>query len=411
MSTLLINEPPLLVSPTLAMHVGLNEAIVLQQVHYWLTLRANKTVFGGRRWVWNTYEQWRKQFPFWSEATIRRIIWRLEEIGLLISGSRRGFQKIKHYTIDYARLQALSNLNSQSVQDEPIEEVNFGGLTGQNDLTDQNGLIEEDNPDRLTVQNEPIDQVNLDSITGQNGLLDRVNLTRSYTENTSETSSEILLPPLTPPSAPHEAKEDEEEEKMISIWNEVVQSKINPEKLVFLTAGRKKALMNFEQAVLENQGIAFEDYCRKIAKTKFLLGENASGFKVSLDWALMPEKAFKILEGAIYDKPAEKTLDQSQAVTKAGLLEELGTSFPSGCLVSWWEKVLEALMDKLELPVIRSWFTKTGLVGLSEHTAIVQIDTQFKLDWITSHYSKAIEQAVIAVCPNVKRVEFIWRAK
>ena len=31
----LYNEPPLTVSPSLAAAVGLNEAIVLQQVHYW----------------------------------------------------------------------------------------------------------------------------------------------------------------------------------------------------------------------------------------------------------------------------------------------------------------------------------------------------------------------------------------
>ena len=36
MSKLLINEQPLQVLPSLAEAIGLNQAIALQQVHYWL---------------------------------------------------------------------------------------------------------------------------------------------------------------------------------------------------------------------------------------------------------------------------------------------------------------------------------------------------------------------------------------
>lgn len=43
---LLINEPPLQVLPTLAKTIGLNEAIVLQQVHYWLNPKFNTDLHG-----------------------------------------------------------------------------------------------------------------------------------------------------------------------------------------------------------------------------------------------------------------------------------------------------------------------------------------------------------------------------
>ena len=36
MSKLLINERPIMILPTLAVKIGLNESIMLQQVHYWL---------------------------------------------------------------------------------------------------------------------------------------------------------------------------------------------------------------------------------------------------------------------------------------------------------------------------------------------------------------------------------------
>ncbi|SDN86290.1 hypothetical protein SAMN05443253_12225 [Bacillus sp. OK048] len=36
MSRLLINEGPVKIIPSLATKIGLNEAVVLQQIHYWL---------------------------------------------------------------------------------------------------------------------------------------------------------------------------------------------------------------------------------------------------------------------------------------------------------------------------------------------------------------------------------------
>ena len=108
MGKLLFDEPPLTVSPSLAVIVGLEEAIVLQQVKYWLTINEEKKAnyFNGRYWVYNSYREWQKQFPFWSERTVRRIIGRLESRGLLISDNHNeaGFDKTKWYTIDYEEL-------------------------------------------------------------------------------------------------------------------------------------------------------------------------------------------------------------------------------------------------------------------------------------------------------------------
>lgn len=111
MNKLLINEPPLQVLPSLAVAVGLNEAIVLQQVHYWL--RHSKHEYDGRRWIYNTYEGWQSKFPFWSLHTVRRVINTLEERGLLLSRddlNRMKIDRTKWYTIDYAALERITEL-------------------------------------------------------------------------------------------------------------------------------------------------------------------------------------------------------------------------------------------------------------------------------------------------------------
>ena len=111
MKSLLIDEYPLLISPTIAVEIGLNESIVLQQVHFWVNKRINFE--DGRYWVYNTYEGWREQFPFWSVSTIKRIFTKLEEDGYLISGNhnRLKIDRTKWYSIDYSKLSDMTKVN------------------------------------------------------------------------------------------------------------------------------------------------------------------------------------------------------------------------------------------------------------------------------------------------------------
>ncbi|MEH7276699.1 hypothetical protein [Neobacillus vireti] len=104
MSRLLINESPVMIIPGLAAKIGLNEAVVLQQIHYWLGISKHK--IEGRTWVYNTYEEWQKQLPFWSVSTIKRGIRSLEMLGLLISANfnQLKMDKTKWYSIDYEKL-------------------------------------------------------------------------------------------------------------------------------------------------------------------------------------------------------------------------------------------------------------------------------------------------------------------
>ncbi|MEH7490677.1 hypothetical protein [Neobacillus niacini] len=122
MSTLLINEAPLMIVPSLAVEIGLNEAVVLQQIHYWLTMSKHK--IEGKKWVYNTYEDWQKQFPFWSISTIRRTFYSLEKSGIVISANWNALQldKTKWYTINYGQLLKIEKrCEPSTAQSEPAE--------------------------------------------------------------------------------------------------------------------------------------------------------------------------------------------------------------------------------------------------------------------------------------------------
>ena len=106
MSNLLLDERPLIVLPSLAARLkSLDEAVILQQIHYWIEKRQNYRE--GRYWVYNSMENWMQQFPWIkSRTTLTRYFNNLEKKGLLITGNynKAGFDKTKWYTIDYSTL-------------------------------------------------------------------------------------------------------------------------------------------------------------------------------------------------------------------------------------------------------------------------------------------------------------------
>jgi hypothetical protein len=106
MSNLLFDEYPLIIIPSLAQRIGLGEAIILQQIHYWIQRKQRDD--DGFHWVYNTIQEWQKQFPFWSENTIAGYLKNLRDSGIVIAEmkSKNTFDKTLYYRIDYEMLGA-----------------------------------------------------------------------------------------------------------------------------------------------------------------------------------------------------------------------------------------------------------------------------------------------------------------
>ena len=103
----------LIINTDLALVLGdLNEAIVLNQLNYWLGInrKAGKNFIDDRYWVYNSYSDWKaRDFPYWSEKTIQRTFTRLENKGVVVSANynKLAIDKTKWYTIDTEKLQEL----------------------------------------------------------------------------------------------------------------------------------------------------------------------------------------------------------------------------------------------------------------------------------------------------------------
>ena len=96
--------------------LGLNEAIIINQISYWneINKKTGNNFKDGYYWTYNTYEKWSKSdFPYWSADTIRKTITALEEIGVIISTDKYNSYKIdntKWYRVDYDKLQEIINI-------------------------------------------------------------------------------------------------------------------------------------------------------------------------------------------------------------------------------------------------------------------------------------------------------------
>lgn len=133
----LVNDAPLLIYPQLALAIGLEEAVLLQQLHF--RLHHQGVTRDGEVWYCQSYERWQKQFPFWGVQKVKKRFLHLEKLGLVISNNRFNRylgDRTKWYRINYKMVDAYffahsgQNLPSNStaetmpaLQEEPSQQV------------------------------------------------------------------------------------------------------------------------------------------------------------------------------------------------------------------------------------------------------------------------------------------------
>jgi len=130
-----------MILPQLAVRIGLNEAIILQQIHYWT--RDNRHVIDGLSWTYNTVEEWNAQFPFWSSSTIRRTVDSLIDQGFVVKRklSQNKFDATLWYAIDRGSLAStgeqidLLNLSKSDSQNEQIRSAQNEQITSTKTTT------------------------------------------------------------------------------------------------------------------------------------------------------------------------------------------------------------------------------------------------------------------------------------
>lgn len=123
-SRLLMKEQPLVVDRTLATLIGLNEALVLQQIEYWVNIKETSDKKGKRTikenyadgfyWTYNTVEEWAEEFPFWSYDTVKRTLKKLRDNNYVVTGNynEKAYDRTLWYRVNHEELIKLDEKNS-----------------------------------------------------------------------------------------------------------------------------------------------------------------------------------------------------------------------------------------------------------------------------------------------------------
>ncbi|MFJ8234235.1 hypothetical protein ACIQ34_00670 [Ureibacillus sp. NPDC094379] len=182
---LLIKESPLQVLPTLAKKIGLNEAIILQQIHYWLQ-RSNNNL-EGHTWIYKTLDAWNEEFPFWSKRTIERTLKKLESEAYILVGNfnKMKADRTKWYSINYDLVEQLDHTPSSQIDDQAIDNLTQSILSNWQVPTPQHDVHQ---PDKLTSA-IPIDYyINKTEITKKRNGAPKSHASTNHLEDQSKPS-------------------------------------------------------------------------------------------------------------------------------------------------------------------------------------------------------------------------------
>lgn len=139
------SKHPIVISAELAKYVGLNEAIILQQLNYWIEGTGSGVDHDGRRWVYNTQPQWQEQFPFWSVDTVKRTFTSLQKRGLILVQqlAKSKHDRTNYYAIDHAR---LDEIQAQAVDIAHKCKLPSSSSAGSADRPVQDAPVEQGSP-------------------------------------------------------------------------------------------------------------------------------------------------------------------------------------------------------------------------------------------------------------------------
>jgi hypothetical protein len=263
-----MNTTTLLINQTVAIEISLESAIVLNQIEYWIKVSGRSILNQPGKWIYNSLEEWHKQFSFWSLSKLRRIIKSLEDSGLIISKkiNANKWNQTKWYTLDY---QALNKL----IGSEEFQENKKTNRFVQNE--------------QMLLKKTKNNYTNKSSYKREEEFLK----IKKHQKEVSK-SSEIKKSTIS-------QEQLEIAQQLVQIWNEHFECSLNPLK-AFINKHVAIQLNKILQTKFKNDLEKWKLYAQTVSSSKFLMGEKKtkSNFKAQFLWLIKEETIDSIQNGA-----------------------------------------------------------------------------------------------------------------
>lgn len=329
--------------------IGRSTAVVLQQIHYWLTSEGTRGItYEGKKWVYNSQEDWAANIPSWSLSTIRRAIKKLEDLEIVKSAkfNKNKWDQTKAYTIDYDKLEAI--------------------------LKQKNWISP-------SVHNESSNLFEMDELYKEAEITNTDNNLYHAERKICKKSNVAKVSPL--PRA-----DETVQHQMIEIWNETVEE---GKRIIQLTNRRIAFLRKALATRFRNSLEEWKIFCQSITRSNFLMGRVKASFKASLDWALRFDVIQRIMEGDYgigAPQPALCTPEPTQGIQEEKI--ELRENPLEAKAVTEFRKNLLNCVGPL---TYKSWFNDVA-IHMESNKIFLKTNSRFMEDWIDTHCLRKINE-------------------
>jgi hypothetical protein len=279
-----------LIIPEIAKKIGLEEAIVLSQVHYWL--QKSSKVIDDIPWVYNTFEQWQQQFCYWSLSKVKRIFISLQNMGLLISDKKNKYLgcHTKWYTIDYGKFsELLKEIQPQKKGKASPSSFESSGYSIVAHIDNcQNKAEKGRGVKNFASSQDELSLVQIEPIITETTLPD-INKCMS---TKSDYQKKLKFTKLKRQTYEFSKEELEVSDKMLRVWKDIF---LKEEKYPVLHGSRRSKMIEAYKRDFKSEMDKWREFCLSINSSKFLMGEKKEGFKAHFDWLLEEKTISKVL--------------------------------------------------------------------------------------------------------------------
>jgi hypothetical protein len=253
---------------SIASGIGVDAAIVLQKIRYWINCSGKKVNAEKGEWIYNSLEEWHKQFSFWSLSKLRRIINSLETKKLIIS----------------------KKINSQKWNQTKWYSIN---LETYNKLFDIKDLVDKKRTDRfvhfeqMLLKKTKNNYTNKSSYKKKEKIL-KINKNQKEAFTCSKLEKTILS-----------QEQKDIAMQMVQVWNNSFDWSLSPIK-AFVNKHVAIQLNKMLETKFNNDLGSWEQYAKSVNSSKFLMGEKEtkSNFKAQFLWLIKEETIDSIQSGA-----------------------------------------------------------------------------------------------------------------
>lgn len=138
---LLVDGRQLFLSQDLAIRIGIEEALFIQQLYYRLETQGVEKE--GHIWYRQTYQGWARQCPQWNIRKIKRLVMKLERYQIIISSNKFNSFKTdrsKWYRIDYGKIDQIVQAEVYTQEELFPEEENLSEKNAKSNTDHSNEI-------------------------------------------------------------------------------------------------------------------------------------------------------------------------------------------------------------------------------------------------------------------------------